>query len=66
MNILPLHFHFGELYALLSESNHSPDIIAISKSRLKASTQSIVKINLGNYCVNIHQLNLQMVVLCYT
>ena len=51
MNILSLPFHFDELYALLSESNHSPDIIVISESHLKSSTQSIVKINLENYCV---------------
>ena len=36
---------------LLSELNHSPDIIAISESRLTSSTQSIVKIILENYCV---------------
>ena len=46
MNILSLLFHFDELYALLSELNHSPDIIAISESCLKSSTQ-----NLENYCV---------------
>ena len=51
MNISSLLFHFDELYALLSELNHSPDIIAIFESRLKSSTQSIVKINLENYCV---------------
>ena len=51
MNILSLPFHFHELYALLSELNYGPDIIAISESRLKSSTQSIVKINLENYCV---------------
>ena len=51
MNILSLPFHFDELYALLGELNRSPDIIAISESRLKFSTQSIVKINFGNYCV---------------
>ena len=49
MNILSLPFHF--LYALLSELNYGPDIIAISESRLKSSTQSIVKINLENYRV---------------
>ena len=31
MNILSLHFHFDELYALLNELNHNPDIIAISE-----------------------------------
>ena len=46
MNISLLLFHFEELYALFSELNHSPDIIAISESRLKSSTQSVV-INLG-------------------
>ena len=51
MNILSLPFHFHELYALLNELNYGPDIIAISESRLKSSTQSIVKINLENYCV---------------
>ena len=50
MNISSLPFHFEELCALFSELNHSPDIIAISESRLKSSTQSIV-INLGNYSV---------------
>ena len=53
MNVSSLPFHFDELYALLSELNHSPDIIAISESRLKSSTQSIAKINLGNYCVEV-------------
>ena len=48
---LLLPFHFDELYALFSELNHSPDIIAISESCLKSSTQSFVKINLGSYCV---------------
>ena len=51
MNISSPHFHFDELCALLSELNHNPDIIAISESRFKFSTQSIVKINLENYCV---------------
>ena len=51
MDISSLPFPFDELYALLSELNHSPDIIAISETRLKSSTQSIVKINLQNYCV---------------
>ena len=51
MSISSLPFHFHELYALLSELNHSPDIIAISESRLKSSTQSIVKINLENCCL---------------
>ena len=51
MNISSLPFHFYEFYALLSELNHSPDIIAISESRFKFSTQPIVKINLENYCV---------------
>ena len=51
MNILSLRFHFDELYALLSELNHSPNIIAIFESCRKSSTQSIVNINLGNYCV---------------
>ena len=51
MDISSLLFHFDELYALLSELNHSLDIVAISESHLKSSTQSIVKINLGNYCV---------------
>ena len=50
-NISSPSFHFDELYALLIELNHSPDIIAISESCLKSSTQSIVKINLENYCV---------------
>ena len=64
MNISSLPFHFEELYALFSELNHSPDIIAISESRLKSSTQSVV-INLGNYSVEHTPTNLQMVVLCY-
>ena len=51
MNISSLPFHFDELSALLSELNHSPDIIAISECRLGSSTQSIVMINLGNYSV---------------
>ena len=51
MNISLLHFYFDELYALLSELNHSPDIIAIFEFRLKSSTQSIVKTDLENYCV---------------
>ena len=51
VNILSLPFHFDELYALLSELNHCPGIKAISKSHLKSSTQSIVKINLENYYV---------------
>ena len=51
MNISSLPFHFDKLYALLSELNHRPDIIAISESHLKSSTQLIVKIILGNYCV---------------
>ena len=51
MNISSLHVHFDELYAPLSELNHNPDIIAISKSHLKFPTQSFVKINLENYCV---------------
>ena len=51
MNISLLPFHFDELYALLSELNHSPDIIAIFEFRLKSSTQSIVKTDLENYCV---------------
>ena len=51
MNISSLPFHFYEFYALLSELNHSPNIIAISESRFKFSTQPIVKINLENYCV---------------
>ena len=50
-NISSLPFQSDELYALLSELNHSPDTIFISESRLKSSTQSIVKINLGNCCV---------------
>ena len=50
-NISPLPFHFDKLYALLSELDHSPDIIAISECCLKSSTKSIVKINLENYCV---------------
>ena len=51
MNISLLPFHFHELYALLSELNHSPDIIAICQSRLKSSTESVVKTDLENYCV---------------
>ena len=51
MNISSLPFHFDEHYALLSELNHSPDIITIYESHLKSSTQSIAKINLENYCV---------------
>ena len=46
MNISSIPFSFEELYALLRELNHSPDIMAISESCLKSSTQSIVKINL--------------------
>ena len=74
MNISSLPFHFDELYALLSELNHSPDIIAISESCLNSSIQSIAKINLGNYCVehtpnggtllyikNIYPTNLEMI-----
>ena len=51
MNISSLPFHFDELYALFSELNHSPDIIAICESSLKFLIQSIVKINLENYFV---------------
>ena len=51
MNISSLSFCFDELYALLSELNHSSEIIVISESHFKSSTQSIVKINLENYCV---------------
>ena len=51
LNFLSLPFRFDELSPLLSELNHSPDIIAISESRLTSSTQSIVKIILENYCV---------------
>ena len=48
MNISSLPFHFDELYAILSELNHSPNVIAISESHLKFPTQSIVKISLEN------------------
>ena len=41
-NISSPSFHFDELCALLIKLNHSPDIIAISESCLKSSTQSIV------------------------
>ena len=51
LNFLSLFFRFDELSPLLSELNHSPEIIAISESRLTSSTQSIVKIILENYCV---------------
>ena len=48
MNISSLPFHFDELHAILSELNHSPNVIAISESHLKFPTQSIVKISLEN------------------